>query len=174
MRRSGGFGFFHELSESGSVPHREIGENFAIESDARGLEAVNQLAIRQAILPRGRADALNPQAPILALPDAAVALGVTVGAIGRFLRGMLELAFGEEKAFGPFEILFAPCPALGAAFYACHRFLLFSLLLRSQNCSAREPRGLKTAATDEIGKQDGLRDREKRAVRNGFVSGGSA
>src|SRR5262249_12661824 len=32
------------------------------------------------------------------------------------------LAFGEEEALGPSEILLAPCPALGAAFYAWHGF----------------------------------------------------
>src|SRR5260370_39246702 len=91
---------------------------------------------------------MNPEVAILALFDAAVALGVTVGAIGGFLCGLVELALGEEKAFCPLEVFLAPCPALGAAFYACHGFLLLG------------------------GKQNGLRRRaEKHASRNGFVSG---
>src|SRR5262249_47755619 len=39
-----------------------------------------------------------------------------------FLRGLIKLALGEEKAFRPLEVLLAPCPAFCAAFYACHGF----------------------------------------------------
>src|SRR5260370_39380333 len=124
-RRSGGSGFFHELRECRGVLHRDIREYFTVERDAGSIEAVDQLAIRQRVVSRGGAHALNPQAAILALLDAAVAFGVAIGAIGGFLRGLVELALGEEKAFGPLEVLLAPCPALGAAFYACHGFLLF-------------------------------------------------
>src|SRR5713226_9548383 len=109
---------------------------------------MNQLAVGQAVVPCGCADALNPEFAILAFFDAAVAFGVAIGAIGGFLRGLVELALGEEKTFCPLEILLAPCPALGAAFYACHGFLLLG------------------------GKQYGLRrHEEKHASRNGFVSG---
>src|SRR2546422_2365190 len=83
---------------------------------------MNQLAVGQAVVSCGCADALNPQLAILAFFDAPVALGVTIGAIGGFLGGLVELALGEEKALCPLEILLAPCPALGAAFYACHGF----------------------------------------------------
>src|SRR5208283_420289 len=86
---------------------------------------MNESAIGQAILASGCADALNPQAAILALFHAAVALGVAIGAIGGFLSGLVQLALGEEEAFGAFEVLFAPSPALGAAFYAWHGFSPF-------------------------------------------------
>jgi len=71
---------------------------------------VNQLAVGQAVVAGGGADALDPQFAIFALFDAAVALGVAVGAIGGFLRGLVELALGEEKAFCPPEILLSPSP----------------------------------------------------------------
>src|SRR5712664_4248120 len=129
-RRSGGFRCRHERNECRGVLHGDIREDLAVESDAGSLEAVNQLAIGQAVQAGGGADALNPQAAVLALLDAAVALGVTVGAIRGFLCGLVELAFGEEKAFCPLEVLLAPCPALGAAFYACHGFLLRFFLSR--------------------------------------------
>src|SRR5882757_9252813 len=99
---------------------------------------MDQLAVGQAVVACGRSKALNPKLAILALLDAAVALGVAIGAIGRFLRGLVELALGEKKAFCPLEVLLAPCPALSAAFYACHGFLLF------------------------FGKQDALRRREEK------------
>ena len=108
---------------------------------------MNQLAVGQAIQPRGGADALDPQAAILALLGAAVAESIAIRAIGRFLSRLIQLALGEEKAFGPLEVLLAPRPALGAAFYACHGFLLFD------------------------GKQYRLRERKKQAYSNGFVSG---
>src|SRR5260370_19676290 len=123
-RRSGSFGFGHELGEAGGVLHRDVRKDLAVQRDACSFEAVNQLSVRQAVVAGGGADALHPQAAVLALLDAAVALGVTVGAIGGFLRGLVELALGEEKTFCPLEVLLAPCPALGAAFYACHGFLL--------------------------------------------------
>src|SRR5229473_8415423 len=123
-RRRGGFRCGHERSECRGVFHRDIRKHLAVEGDARSLEAVNQLAVGQAVQARGGADALNPQAAVLALLDATVALGVTIGAIGGFLCGLVELAFCEEKAFCPLEVLFAPCPALSAAFYASHGFLL--------------------------------------------------
>jgi thiamine transporter ThiT len=81
---------------------------------------MNQLAIRDAVLASGRADALNPELAILALFDAAIAKGVTVGAIGGFLRGLVELTFGEKEPLGAFEILLAPGSALSATFYAGH------------------------------------------------------
>src|SRR5258708_124162 len=146
-RWSGGFRRRHERSERRGILHGDIREYFAVERDARSLEAVNQLAVRQAVLAGGSAHALNPQAAILALLDAAGALGIAIGAIGRFLCGLVELALGEGKSFFPLEVLLAPCPALGAAFYACHGFFLLG------------------------GKQNGLRRREeKHASHNGFVS----
>src|SRR6267143_598054 len=109
---------------------------------------MNQLAVGQAVVSCGGPDALNPELAILALFDAAVALGVAIGAIRGLLCGLVELALGEEKAFCPLEVLLAPCTALGAAFYACHGFLLLG------------------------GKQNRLRRRkEKHAPCNGFVSG---
>src|SRR5260370_10775855 len=120
--RSGGFRCRHQRRECRRVLHRDIREHFAVQRDAGNLESVNQLAVGQAVQAGSGAHALNPQFAILALFDAAVALGVAVGAIGGLLRGLVELALGEEKAFCPLEVLLAPSPALGAAFYACHGF----------------------------------------------------
>ena len=46
-----GFGFFHS----------QIGQNLAIEIDARFLQAMNQVAIGNSIQLRGGADSYNPQ-----------------------------------------------------------------------------------------------------------------
>src|SRR5271165_677114 len=93
-------------------------------------------AVGNAVQAGGRADALNPQAAILAFFHTAVALGITIRAIGRFLSGLIQLALGEEKAFGPLEVLLAPGSALGAAFYARHGFV--SLVFRETKRVARK------------------------------------
>jgi hypothetical protein len=54
---------------------------------------VDQLSVGQAVVACGRADALDPELAVFALFYAAVALGVTIGAIRGFLRGLVELAF---------------------------------------------------------------------------------
>jgi len=81
----------------GRVFHRDVSENLAVEFDSGRFEAVNQLAVSEAVQAGSRADALNPEAAILALLDAAIAEGVTIRAIRGFLRGLVQLAFGEEK-----------------------------------------------------------------------------
>src|SRR3981081_2939803 len=81
---------------------------------------MDQLPISEAVVARSRTDTLNPQLAILALFNPAIAKRVTVGAISGFLRGLIELALGEEESFCPLEVLFAPCTAFGAAFYASH------------------------------------------------------
>src|SRR2546429_1365580 len=123
--RCEGFGFFDEQRETGGILHSDVGEHFAIERDSSGFEAVNQLTVRDAVLTSGCADALNPQAPILTLLNAAIAKRVTIRAICRFLCGMIELALGEKKTLCPFEIFLTPCTPLGAAFYASHGICSF-------------------------------------------------
>jgi len=144
-RRGGGFGCGHERSERSRVLHRDIRQHFAVERHARGFQAVDQLAVGQAVVACGGADALNPELAILALFDAAVALGIAIGAIGGFLRGLVELALCEVKAFCSPEVLLAPCTALGAAFYASLGVSL-SNFAESGDCNARDfvRTGLKT------------------------------
>src|SRR6202521_2696306 len=148
LGRRGGFRSCHEGRECRGVLYRNIREHFAVESDARCFQAVHQLADGQTVQAGGSADALNPQAAVLALLDAAVALGVAIGAIRSFLGGLVELALGEEKAFCPLEVLLAPCTALGAAFYASHG--VSPLRWETKRVAGA---------------------RKKHASRNGFVSG---
>src|SRR5882757_9507097 len=116
------FGLFGELREAGGVLYGHIGQDFAVEGNSRGLQAMDQVAIGDAVLAGSGADALNPQPAILTLLHAAVAKCVAIRAIGCFLRGLVELALGEEKALGPLEVLLTPGPAFSAAFYAWHGF----------------------------------------------------
>src|ERR1700730_8930886 len=81
---------------------------------------MHQFAVGKAAQARGGADALDPQTAILALAVAAVAIRVTVGAIGGLLHGLVELALGEEKTLGAARVFFAARAALGAAFDSSH------------------------------------------------------
>ena len=56
-----------QRGESFGVAHGHIRQNLAVEIDARHLQAVNQLAVGDAVIARGGADALNPQRAIVAL-----------------------------------------------------------------------------------------------------------
>jgi hypothetical protein len=108
---------------------------------------VNQLAVCDAIQPRRRTDALNPQPAILAFFNAAIAKRIAIRSIRRFLCGLIQLALCEEKAFGPFEVLLAARTALCAAFYASHGFLLFCLG-RQHDAGARKE--MKTRVTQRV------------------------
>src|SRR5262249_49007726 len=96
-----------DLREACSVFHGEIGEGLAINVRANRLEPVHQLAIGKAVEASSRADALDPKSAILALAIASIAICVAIGAIGRFLRGLIELALGKKKSLGAAQIFFA-------------------------------------------------------------------
>src|SRR5215469_14207066 len=120
--RREGLGPLDELRKTCGVAHGHVRQNLAVDRDSGRLQAVDQLAVGDAVQTGSGTDALNPQTAVLPLPDTAVALRITLRAISRFLGGLVKLALCEEEAFGPFEILLAPSPALRAAFYACHGF----------------------------------------------------
>src|SRR6202521_4789621 len=141
LRRSGGLGLLRQLRERRGVLHRHVGQHLAVQRNARGLQPVNQLTVSHAVLPRGRADTLNPQAAILALLYAAIALRIAVRAVRRFLRRLVKLALREEKAFRPLEVLLAPCTALGAWFYAFHGGFSFNVRDK-QDAPTREKTGV--------------------------------
>src|SRR5579859_966889 len=117
-----GLGLFGDLREAGGVLHGHVCQDFAVEGNSRGFQAMDQLAIGDAVLASSGSNTLNPQAAILPFLYAAIAKCVAIRSIGRFLRGLVELALGEEKSLGPLEVLLTPGPAFSAAFYACHGF----------------------------------------------------
>jgi hypothetical protein len=120
--RRGDAGFFRDLRKASRVFHSHVRENFAVQRDAGYFHAVDQLAIGQSSQTSGGTDALNPQAAVLALLDAAISERIAIGAIGGFLSRLVQLALGEEKSLCPLEILLTPGSAFSAAFYAWHGF----------------------------------------------------
>jgi hypothetical protein len=119
------------LGESRSISHSELGQDFAIDIYAADPQAVHELAIGKPVQSSGGTDALDPKPPELPLARPPIAIGVAVGAIGRFLRRLVQLAFREKEAFRPAQVLFATRTALGATFYSSH----FSFLLRGDGSS---------------------------------------
>src|SRR6267154_3320113 len=124
-RRGGGLGLLRQLGEGSGVEHGHIGQDLAVETYAGSFQAVNELTVGQAIQACGGTDALNPKIAIFAFFDATITEGIAIGAIGSFLRGLVELALGEKEAFCALEIFLTTSAAFRAAFYACHGFLLF-------------------------------------------------
>src|SRR5882724_6921444 len=123
---------FRQVARSRRHPLRRCRRALCGQAKCPRLLAVNQLTVGNSVQPSGCADALNPEAAILTLLDAAIAERITIGAICRFLCGLIELALGEKKALCPLEILLAPCTALCAAFYASHGFAPLDRAARSE------------------------------------------
>src|SRR3984893_5195979 len=117
---------FRQQLECGRIFHRNVSQDFAVKIYPRRFQPMNQLSVSNTVQSSRGPDALNPQPPILPLFYAAIAKRIAVGAISSFLRGLIQLALGEEKTFCALEILLSPRTAFGTAFYACH--LGFSLI----------------------------------------------
>ena len=73
---------------------RQVGEALAIQSDAGGLQAVDQLTVGQAVQARGGVDAHDPQAAEVALLAAAAGVGVVQRLVDGLLGGLIQLALG--------------------------------------------------------------------------------
>src|ERR1700723_2397383 len=102
------------------VMHRHVRQNLAVQIDSSGFQRMYQLAVRRAVVARGRSDTLNPQGAVITLSHAAVAVGVTQRAIDGFFCGAVELSLGQEKPFGVFQELFTAGPAFGSTFNSRH------------------------------------------------------
>ena len=69
----GGLGALDERGERGRIADGEVGEDLAVDLDARGVQAVDEPAVADAVLAAGGVDPLDPQPPEVALAGAAVA-----------------------------------------------------------------------------------------------------
>src|SRR5439155_26499143 len=72
-------GCLGESAERLRVAHGDVGKHLAIQLDAGQAQAVHQLRVAHAVLPRGGVDACDPQATEVALAVAAVAVGIGLG-----------------------------------------------------------------------------------------------
>ena len=96
--------------ESGGIVHREVGEDFAVETDVLLGEAAHELGISEAVLTCGSVDTLDPEGAELSL----LGLAVTVSIGETFLVGVLcyrpNVLPGKEITAGSLKNLLAACP----------------------------------------------------------------
>src|SRR6188768_2300316 len=99
---------------------RQVGEALAVEAHTRGLEAADQLAVRQAVQPRGGVDADHPQPAEIALLAATAGVGVIERLVHGLLGRLIQLALGGVEAFRTLQQLLPLGAANGSSFYAGH------------------------------------------------------
>ena len=106
----------NQRGKSVRVMHGHVRQDFSVQLDAAHFQSVNQLAVSDAVIASGRADALNPQRAVVAFARAPVAVGVPQRAVHRFLCRAVEFSLGKEKPLRVFQQLFAPrAPSVLAA-----------------------------------------------------------
>ena len=75
----GFFGFGDQGFDGGFISDGEVGEDFAVDFDAGGLEAFHKSAVGETMSTSGGVDALDPQVAEGAFPDFTVAVVVDHG-----------------------------------------------------------------------------------------------
>src|SRR6478752_2022840 len=95
-------------AEGVGVAHGKIGEDLPVDLDAALFEPRHQAAVAQAVDPRGRVDARNPERAKLRLLLAAVAVGVPHGALGRLFGRLVQLAAAAASALCGLHDLLLP------------------------------------------------------------------
>src|SRR5579871_3327364 len=104
------------------VVHRQIGQNLAVQFDARLLQSTDELAVAEAVQLGGGADAHDPDGAELALFLLAAAVGELQAAFDGLFCRAVELGFCEVITAGAVKYLFTARTALGTTFDARHGF----------------------------------------------------
>src|SRR5690349_21617082 len=95
-------------AEGVRVAYGEIGQDLPVDLDAALLEARDQPAVAQAVDAGRRVDPGDPQRAKLRLLLAPVAVGIPHGALGRFLRRLVQLAPAAARTLGGLHDLLLP------------------------------------------------------------------
>src|SRR5690606_7727180 len=96
-----------EASERRRVVHRQIGENLAVDLDARRLEAAHELAVGGVVGSRGGVDPHDPEPTEVALARLAVPAGVVDRPPARFLRYLVDRLLAADEPLDALERLAA-------------------------------------------------------------------
>src|SRR5436305_15069155 len=83
-------GAFGKTSKRLGVAHGDVGEDLAVELDARLAQAVHELAVGEAFAARGSVDPRDPQSPQVALAVAPIQVRVGVGLEQLLLRALVR------------------------------------------------------------------------------------
>src|SRR5712671_5401685 len=79
-----------EALKSARIPHRQVGQNLAVEFDSRNLQTVNELVVAHSIQLGSGADTHNPQRAILPLALLAAGVSELEATLDGFFRGTVE------------------------------------------------------------------------------------
>src|SRR5205807_4853980 len=125
--------------ERALIRDREIGEDLAIKSDVRGLEALGEPAVGQTLGADGGVEPLDPEIAEGAFAGLAIAIRPILGLHRRVLRVTEKFRTAAAVTFGLIEDAFASLPAGGSISSSWHVVLvsLCARLLLSANCSFR-------------------------------------
>src|SRR5688500_1263426 len=110
-----------EPGEGLRLAPRQIGQDLAVEAGAGLAQALDQPVVGQAVEPRRRVDAQDPQAAEVALALLAVAVGVGHGLVHGLLGHAVGVLLGAVVALGRLEDLLALLSLLVAALDTRHR-----------------------------------------------------
>src|SRR6266496_742732 len=116
-----------EALKSGWIFDCQIGKDFAVQSDAGFLEAVDERAVAHAVQLGGGADAHDPQRPVLTLALVATAVGALQPAPNGFFGRAVEFGFCQEITAGAVQYLFTFRATFRPAFYTRHGVAPFRL-----------------------------------------------
>ena len=125
----GGLGDLHQLAESTRIGRGEVSQNFSVEGDFGGFEALDKTAVGQARGARGRVDADLPQITESPFLYATIAEGILPAMIDGI--GCIAVKFGaaHPEAFGGRDHAFASLAGSWGVGYA-HIILIVKSLDR--------------------------------------------
>src|SRR5512139_416372 len=125
--RQGGLGFFGEGLEGRVVVHGEVRQDLAVYLDARLLQAEEETAVGEPVLPGRGVHADDPQGPELPLLHPAVPVCVPEGARDGLLGRPQQAAVAAPESLGELEDLAALLVRVYRSLYARHGVSLPSL-----------------------------------------------
>src|SRR5262245_49718257 len=140
--KSGGLRGLDDLAERRWIADGEVGQDLAVDLNARFGHAANQLGVRKAILAHGGVDADDPQAAEFPLPLLAAVEHVAPGVTNGFERNLPVVVAVAAETLGVLENAIAAAPRFESTFCARH---LWTSLFRHFVISSR------TGASDESG-----------------------
>jgi hypothetical protein len=120
-------GFFNEGTESRRIVDSDVGQHLAIQIDARALEAIDELAVRDFGRAAGCIDAHDPQRTEIPLLKPAPDVPIPQRLFDGLLCGAVQLRLGEKITLRAAKCFVAIVSPIGPSFDSWHVFSLGEL-----------------------------------------------